>query len=56
MNAGIGAVKSGKPIQQEQVQGGFAGGNGDAAGFQTAILADLVLSQTQLLKCGGCRP
>ena len=32
MNAGIGAVKSGKPIQQEQMQGGFAGGNGDAAG------------------------
>ena len=53
MNAGIGAVKSGKPIQQEQVQGGFAGGNGDAAGFQTAILADLILSQTQLLERSG---
>ena len=53
MNAGIGAVKSGKPIQQEQMQGGFAGGNGDAAGFQTAIPADLALTQPQLLDRSG---
>ena len=56
MNAGLGAVKSGKPIQQEQMQGGFAGGNGDAAGFQTAIPADLALTQPQLLKRSGSPP
>ena len=56
MNAGVELVESGKPFQQDQMQSGFAGGNGDAAGFQTAIPADLVLTQPQLLKRSGSPP
>ena len=42
-------MKDGQLVQQEQMQGRLTDGDGDDAGVQTAIPADLILRQPELL-------
>lgn len=56
MNAGVELVEGGKPFQQDQMQSGFAGGNGDAVGFQTAIPAISLSPSRSCSNAAAARP